>query len=175
MGEVNMKLAAATCLLLSTLSSALSAQEPATLPRGLSVRVTDAAGDRFTGRIQSTDAAALRVRRPNGQVVNLPRERVARLEVGSTRNFQRRGAIAGGALGLAAGLAIDTRSSDDGCGCGSMIPATPFLALIGTGAGFLVGTVVRPARWTDIPLDRVRVGVGPVRGKGVAVRVAIAF
>lgn len=168
-----MKLAAATFLLLSIEASALFAQELATLAPGLRVRITDAAGARLTGHIRSTDADALNVSSGNRGVVTVRRADVARLEVGFARSYGRAGAITGGLLGLAAGLAIDTSGSDD-CGCRA-IAVSPFLAMAGTGAGFVVGRLIRPARWSEMPLDRVRVGVAPVRGGGAGVRVSLAF
>jgi hypothetical protein len=168
-----MKLAAATCLLLSIVASAVSAEEPATLAPGLRVRITDASGARLTGRIQSTNDDALNVWSGNRGVVTLRRAEVVRLEVGFGRNYAVHGAVAGGLLGLGAGLAIDNMDSD-GCGC-RMIAASPFTAMAGTGVGYLIGRFIRPARWSDLPLDRVRISVAPVPGNGGAVRISLAF
>lgn len=163
-------LAAAACLLVSIEASA---QDAATLPPGLRVRVTNASGARLTGRIHASDAETLTVAGPRGRFVQVPRADVARLEVGFGRSYAVQGAVAGGLLGLGAGLAIDTADTD-GCGCRALV-VSPFTAMAGTGVGYLIGKFIRPARWSDVPLDRVRVNVARLPGNGGAVRISFAF
>lgn len=158
--------------------SPVRAEERLTLAPGLRVRVTTASSGRpLTGTIQSTDDAVLDVI-SEGRATRVRRDQVTRLEVGvGCKDYTVKGGIVGGLAGFAAGVAY--LAGDQSCPephCGEWDIFMPVaLGMVGTAAGAGAGWLIRPEGWTDIPLDRVRVGVGRAPHRGVEVRVSFAF
>lgn len=174
-----MKGAALAALGLALVSPPARAQEPMTLAPGLPVRLkTKASGGTLTGTIQSSDAAVLDVITA-GRVTRVRRDDVTRLEVGVGRgNYRLAGGIVGGLAGFGVGAA--SIGGEPSCPpteiCDEWAIFTPIiLGALGGAAGWGLGSLIRPQRWTDIPLDRVRVHAGPISGRGVGVRVSFAF
>lgn len=157
----------------------------AALVAGARVRVTAAVPGRFTGvtvgRLVKFGAEDLTlIDSEAGTVLELPISSVTRLEVShGRRRHGRLGLLIGAAVGIPLGLAAISDSAG-GCGFTYYAPCTTADkvwsaglsgALFG-GLGVLIGHKVVTERWSDAPVDRLRVTVRPERGGG---RVAIAF
>jgi hypothetical protein len=112
--------------------------------------------------------------------VLVPRATIVRLERSRARGTRGKGAgigllegaVVGGVLGFAAGgschgnefLCFDRSATVPGLGL--------FFGAVGAGIGALAG---HGERWEDVPADRFRVAIGPVRGRGVTARLSFSF
>jgi hypothetical protein len=118
----------------------------------------------------------------NGNTIVLPLDAVTKLEVSQgQKSHTGVGAVIGFLVGGAAGAAIGYASySCEGWSClgyGPWPSAGVGLAIGGVGglvAGALIGSAIKTDRWEEVPLDRVRVSLGPQRdgrfGFGASVR-----
>ena len=94
----------------------------------------------------------------------LPLGSVSSLEVRRQKTMALRGAgiglVSGAMFGLATGASevIDVRYI-----------TVPLFGLAAAGIGALIGHHVKIDRWETVPLDRLRVGIVPQRGGGLAV------
>jgi hypothetical protein len=142
---------------------------------GTRVRIETAAGSRVTGTVVSVDADTVRLvsNRTAGSPLALPRATVVSYEVSSGREVgrgARRGALVGGALGIAvivASLRNDTmtvnRPSID---LRRSVPVS--LGLVALGAG--LGAALAPEQWESATriAARARVRIGACPGRCVA-------
>ncbi len=118
----------------------------------------------------------------NGNVLALPLDSVTKLEVSWGRKTNTgKGAGIGFLLGGLVGAIIGYASYEE-CSClgGGVGPET--LALVGAviggfgglATGVLIGSAIETDRWQEVPLDRLRVSLGPQRdgrfGFGASVR-----
>ena len=100
------------------------------------------------------------------------------------KGHARKGFLTGALAGAMMGALLMAGDSEPlicfGIGCGP--PTTgEKLAFVGfatvaygaVGAG--IGALIRSDRWVEVPFDRVRVSVGPTRGRGVGVSASFAF
>jgi len=69
----------------------------------------------------------------------------------------------------------DRSANQDAIGSGECLALTAGGALVGAGLGALVGSLIRTERWERVPLDRLRVGLGPAPRPGMSLAVALAF
>ena len=148
---------------------------------GEKVRVTTAAGlvDK-TGVVMQADARSLTVSLgPGKPPVRIPLASVKKLEVArGRRTAAKEGAISGGLVGLVLGVlavhtvshalcenATDCDASPQGYGIGAGA-----FAAGGAGLGALVGLAIKTDRWERVPVDSLRMAIGPVpAGAGVQV------
>ncbi len=118
----------------------------------------------------------------NGDTLSVPVDRVTRLDVSRGRKTNTgKGAEIGFLLGGVVGAVIGYASYEE-CAClgGGVGPETLAVAGAGIGAlgglvaGALIGSSTKTDRWREVPLDRVRVSLGPQRdgrfGFGASVR-----
>ncbi len=122
-----------------------------------------------------------------GDTLAVPQDFVTKLELstgrGSTTEHARAGAIGGFFVGSAIGIAIAAVTAPEE-GCGGFGPGSNKGSCLvygwvlgfsgGTLIGGVIGSVIPGDRWADVPLDRVRVSLGPQRdgrfGLGASVR-----
>jgi hypothetical protein len=162
---------------------------PATSPLlapGVRVRLTAAAGGgKVLGSVRGTLAAmdssqiTVDTREPGTgySSVQIPLERVSKLEVSRGRHGH---ALAGAVFGFAGGAAAGAILDDSGpIGVECPVPPNPCggsnpklgwaLAggLVGFPVGALLGHFVRTERWSPVDLPRVEVTAGPLPGRGL--------
>ena len=148
---------------------------------GEKVRVTTAAGlDDKTGVVMQADARSLTVSLGRGKPpVQIPLASVKKLEVArGRRTAAKEGAISGGLVGVVLGaLAIHTVSHalcESATDCNASPQAYGMgigtFAAGGAGLGALVGLAIKTDRWERVPVDSLRMAIGPVpAGAGVQV------
>ncbi len=141
-------------------------------------------GARIEGALQRLDEDRLVLERgPNAETVTVPRSAIARLDVRQRASSRGKWARIGGLVGLAAGVSIGLASgSDKDC---SFIPSLCFSAgekatlysVFTLPAGALIGLALgRGSEWKeDVPVDNLRLSVGPARGRGIAITVTRVF
>jgi hypothetical protein len=165
-----------------------AAEEPTTLAPGVRVRVSVAgSGERLKGTVQSLEPGTLSVIGDDRHPVKIPRANITRLETGWGRHGNaKKGFFIGGAFGLAGGLlacaTVGSRSEYGGllddpefANCdttGERVAVPLATGVVWGGLGALIGSLVKSERWVEMPIDRLRVSVGPSsRGWGMAVSV----
>ena len=173
------------CLaLLAALSCAAGevlADDTVQLPAGAKVRVTLATVmNRLTGRALALDDTTLTLQ-ITGQADStlLRRGDITTLAVSSGRHSRGRGALIGAGVGAGAGIVIGLASGSDPKGSFLAFSAGD-KALIGAillaPIGALIGLAVPPGeRWKEVQLDRIRLSVHPIRGRGLGVSLALSF
>ena len=151
---------------------ALHAQgEPLTRGQEVRIFVTGVAGA-FEGRLIGVNPQSVTVQLENGTAFTLQTPQIQRAEVLGSRTNVRRGAVIGGGVGLAAGVAWAIASRDDCLDAGGFCadPGDHFEewklvvpALAGAAAGALVGHYIQSPSWVPglVP--------GPTAGGGVGV------
>jgi hypothetical protein len=141
---------------------------PPTISVGSRVRfeAPTLASNRIEGTVVELDEKVLVVRRHHLDLLPVPREGIARLDVCTgQRRFKLRGALVGAGIGL---VAMGLLCGGDSGGCGQAFPVVTFSALAGTG----IGALVKGDRWQTVPRARVRVALAPApQGAGLAVSV----
>jgi hypothetical protein len=175
-------LTATLALLLSMPPAFVMADDASSTPpvEGDRIRLdASGVGDQpIIGRLLSADQSALAVTRDDGGVVNVPRSAIRELEVArGRRSHAKKGAIIGAAAGAGLILAAYAVSEDDcdsdACGVYAVAYSTAFAAFGGlVGAG--IGKMFKTDRWVQVDPGRVKVSLAP-RGRGVALRVSVAF
>ena len=110
-------------------------------------------------------------------LVTVPREAITRLEVKAGRKGH---AVEGFELGALAGVLggsylglfnCSYADNSNGCFRGPFFDVAVPFALVGTG----IGALVKTDRWKKVPLERVRLSLGPSRGRGARFSVSIGF
>ena len=117
----------------------------------------------------------------NGDTLSVPASLVTRLDVSRGRKANTgKGAGIGVLLGVVAGALIGYASYESESFFIELDPeayavwGAVFGGLVGGGVGALIGASIRTDRWQEVPLDRLRVNLGPQRdgrfGFGASVR-----
>ena len=133
------------------------------------------------GMVLEMDDNSLLVGSDEGSPMRLSREAITRLEVRTGRHRRTlKGMIIGAGIGVVAVASLGLASAlyhGDGDGSDAKSWAALFgrTALGGAAWGAGIGTLIKSDRWSPVPLDRVRVGLGPTRGRGVALSVSVGF
>jgi hypothetical protein len=177
-------LALAPCLGLLVCAGPAAAQDPQPIGPGVRVRIAASGSkERLKGTVQSLDQSVLAVISDDHQLVRVPRSTITSLETGWGRKGNaKKGFIIGGAIGVAGGLLTCAVSDDDwpfeddtiNSSCeGADWVGIPLLAGgVYGGVGALIGHFIKSDRWVEVPLDRLKLSVGPARaGLGVALSV----
>jgi hypothetical protein len=161
-----------------------AAQDPQPIGPGVRVRIAASGSkERLKGTVQSLDQGVLAVISDDHQLVRVPRATITSLETGWGRKGNaKKGFIIGAAIGVAGGLLVCAASDEEwpfdesgvnsSCDGGEWV-GIPLLAG-GTygGIGALIGHFIKSDRWIEVPLDRVKVSLGPAReGLGLALSV----
>jgi hypothetical protein len=108
------------------------------------------------------------------------REDIISTAVSEWRRTRGRSALIGAAIGAGAGALVGFGLGDDPPESFPIVLSAGYKALI-LGAllmpvGALFGATVPPAeRWGEVPADRIRVGLAPLRGGGAAVSLGLAY
>ena len=147
---------------------------PITVGSKVRLRAPTVVGDRIQGIVLQTDERYLVVRGSDAAPLRVPRDAITRLEIITGRHGNAmKGMWIGAGLGaLAWGI---NPCVNEGCTEGFSVEFAVYGALLGgmTGAG--IGALIKSDRWSEVPLDRVWVGVAPVRGHGAALSVSVGF
>jgi hypothetical protein len=172
----------------------LFAQGPTSLEPGRRVRVALAAEDAIQRRAPG-QAAAVPTRRSlvgslveasnevlrlrlegTGQVVQVPRSRITRLDVSAGRRSRGVTALAGAGAGALAGGLIGAISGDDQGGGYSAGGKAITYGLLLAPVCALVGSSLGGDRWKEVPRESpgVDLGLAPVRG-GMTASLSIRF
>lgn len=166
-----------------------TAQEAATLGPGVRVRLAvTSSRDLLKGTVQALDADILSVISNDHQLVKVPRASITRLETGWGRKGNaRKGLIIGGLIGVGGGLLVcgtDDDSFFEGlnddptnlstCDGGEWVALPLLTSAVYGGLGALIGHFIKSDRWVELPLDKVRVSVGPAR-RGLGLSLSVRF
>ena len=169
--------------------AAVTTQVPVGSLVRLRLYASAAEGNRITGQFGGASAESVTVRRDStGELVGVPRFRVASLEVRHHGSAQWLGAIVGATAGGAAATALMLqqerncrREIGDFCGIFigiHMITSLEYYAIgIGGGAGLgiLLGRQIPLTTWQPVALDRLRVAVTPLPGGRLGVGASFGF
>jgi hypothetical protein len=85
--------------------------------------------------------------------------------------------LAGAVAGAAGGLVLTALYCGNGwCDeSGEWAGSAAFFGGIGAAGGALVGVLIRTDRWQDVPSEGLKVGVRPMRGRGLALTLRLSF
>jgi hypothetical protein len=165
-------------LLLVTLATA---DEAPPLGAGTRVRVKVSNGQgRLVGGLLALDNERLTLQMVTEKAPRVfPRADVTALAVSAGRRSRGRGALLGAGVGAVVGAVIGFAGGDDPDvnegGLTASENAVEGAGIFGA-MGALIGLALPPGeRWKEVPLDRVRVSLLPVRGRGVRVSVVVPF
>jgi hypothetical protein len=123
-------------VLLLAPTAPVAAQQPPDLPQALArvasnetVTILDTDGRRLVGRVAQVSSSGLTLIQ-RGRATSVPLQRVARITISdSNRNGATMGALIGGAIGAAGGVAMNAICANEGGECFAVV-----LALAGAGA-----------------------------------------
>jgi len=159
-----------------------SAQQGPPIETGSRIRVTAPAlgVDKLVGTSVEVDATRIRVQADDqAAAMTISLTEVTRLEVSQGRKSN---ALAGLGIGFLGGAAIgglvamqfDEEGGDSSQGqyflFGAVVGGAAFGAI---GAG--IGALVKTERWEEVPLDRLRVSIVPLRDGRLALGLSVAF
>lgn len=189
-------LAVASALLIPV--ECLIAQQPLPLEVGQRVRVSHSCTTRSfarstredcqrdTGALALITADSVVLREDGATQVALPLTSTTRIEVrrGQHRRWGR-GALIGGVVGGATGLALSVAWVADDCcwaNCGCSGQEAPVIAGA-TAVGFIgfgiigagIGALIKTDLWEEVPLDRVRVSFAPQQDGRIALGLTYRF
>lgn len=106
------------------------------------------------------------------QTLGVARSSIVKFEVSAGKRSRGKRALVGAGIltGLTAVVALTSRVSEERAyGLGyALFLGPPFGALWAT-------LLPNPERWKELPADRIRVSVAPMRGRGVAVSLNVVF
>ena len=173
----NARVAVALAGVLALVTAVNAAEDTPQLEPGTRVRVESAtAQERLVGRLLGLDEESLNLQVEDEEEPRLlPREDITALAVSRGRRSRGWGALIGAGIGIAFGAAMGLgawKDADDYPGWMESAMRAFFLAPIGA----LFGLAMPPGeRWEDMPLDNVRLSVGPVPGRGASVFLTVGF
>jgi hypothetical protein len=164
-----------------------AAEDPQPLGPGVRVRIAVATSrDRLKGTVQALDESVLSVISDDHELIRVPRSSITGLETGwGRRGNAKRGLVIGGLVGVGVGLLVcgvdetyrhdsDRISEDTACHGGEWV-AFPLLTGVAYGGlGALIGHFIKTDRWVEVPLDRVKVSLGPAPA-GVGLSLSVRF
>jgi len=166
---------------LALVTAVSAAEDTPQLEPGARVRVESAtAQERVVGQLLGLNEKSLNLQVEDEEEPRLLlREDITALAVSGGRRSRGRGALIGAGTGIALGALIGLAAGDDPedvwIGFSAGEKALGAGVLLGS-IGALIGLAVSPGeRWENVPLDDVRVSLGPVPGRGVGVFVTVAF
>lgn len=158
------------------------AQDPGPFVVGSRVRVqapADLQGP-VEGMVMELDESTVLLSADGRVPIRISRDAITQLEVATGRKRQP---IKGALIGAGIGAGINALVSHD-LYCSELEPGQtcPSKArMVATGAaggalwGAFIGLLVKSDRWGSVPLDRVHVGVAPVRGHGVGLTLSTSW
>ena len=114
----------------------------------------------------------------NGDTIAVPQDSVTTLEVREQVSQAGVGAGIGGGIGAFIGAGVGAASCTDPVLGDSGACALAGALVVGIGGamlGSIVGAITKTERWVSVPLDRIRVGLGPQRDGGFVVGMSVGF
>ena len=165
----------------------ITAQQAPPIETGSRIRVTapTVGADKLAGVCVEADATRIRVQVDDQAApMTISLTDVTRLEVSQGRKSNALkglliGSIVGVSTGAILGLAASlTESSENPCEGNAPACAAGGAAAFGvTGAlvGLGIGALTKSERWEDVPLDRLRVNIVPLRDGRFALGLSVAF
>ena len=162
---------------LACLAGVAGAEEPRSLAAGTLVRVTapEVSSKRLSGTLVEASEQEIVLAVAGSERKVIPRRAVTRFEW----SRHRRHPIAGAVVGAVLGGAFLAAASVALCEATECSPSTMEAFLMGAGLGALpgagIGALIRTRDWSDVAPSRVQVALTPVRGPGVALRLAVRF
>jgi hypothetical protein len=162
---------------LACLAGPAHAEDAQSLSAGTLVRVTAPAVSRksLTGSIVSATEQEIVLALPDSEPRTIPRSAVTRLEW--SRGYRRHpipGAVVGGLLG-GAFFGAASMALCDAASCSVSMAAVGVGFALGALPGAGVGALIKTREWAEVKPSRVKVGVAPVRGRGVAAQLTVRF
>lgn len=136
------------------------------------------------GRVMETDAETIVVLTESERPFSVSRQDITQLETSTgRRGHARKGLLIGAAVGAGIGAAAGATDSQFGCfeSCPSQTraEAVAYGLLVGAVGGAVcgagVGALVKSERWSPVPLQQVRVSLGPTRGRGVRLSMSVGW
>ncbi len=115
--------------------------------------------------------------------VRVSRQAITRLEVSTGRHrLALKGMIIGAGIGAALiGPVYHSDAKSSNCD-NALVPCTTSLAgaeavgiFVGAIYGAGIGALIKSDRWSAVPLEHVRVSLGPTRGRGVVLSASVVF
>ena len=164
--------------------ASLSAQEQPPVEAGSRIRVTapTVGADKLVGMCVEVDATRLRVQaEEQASPLTISLTDVTRLEVSQGRKSH---ALAGLGIGFLGGVVIGAvfggavASDIDVCDTNEENCKIIFAAVSGFGGGLVglfVGAQFESDRWEEVPLDRLRVSIAPLRDGRFALGLSVRF
>ena len=124
------------------------------------------------GTVRSTSPTTWTLARPNAADSAYALSDISAAETQVSHRRTLRGALIGGGIGLAGGLALVLAEDDDPC-AGAVGPCLDFesegnaaalivLPLVGAGAGALIGSLFKSTRWVPTVVPRTATGASRI-------------
>ena len=163
--------------------AALSAQEPPPIEPGARVRVTarDFGLEKSVGTCLSLSQGAMAFEREGLSPLTIAVVSITGLEISRGRKSNDvKGALVGAWFGVTAGAllgAVWQSEHEYDCPEKALCIGVGAAALGVTGLiiGFTVGTFIKSERWEEVPLDRLRVNIVPLRDGRFALGLSVEF
>jgi hypothetical protein len=129
------------------------------------------------GMMLEMDDSSLLVGIDDRGPTRLSRQAITRIDVSTGRHSRAlKGMIIGAVLGAGAGaLAYSGDCNGAVSVCVDSHSVVPVGLVTGALVGAGIGALIKHDRWNRVPLDSVRVGLGPTRGRGVALSVSLGL
>ena len=109
----------------------------------------------LTGRVSSWTYDTLNLVQPPGPPAAIPLSDLARMEVERTKSHAGKGALIGGGISAALGLALGIAAANDDfleADAGDVAAVTLVMGASGAALGALIGLLVRTDEWEEVPL-----------------------
>jgi hypothetical protein len=128
--------------------------------------------------VMEMDESSLLVSADGRASVRVERQAITRLDISTGRHRRAlRGMVIGASLGAAWGVLLTPDSCDTAVFvCTTSPVGSGAMAAVGGaiyGAG--IGALFKTDSWTRVPLESVRLGVAPVRGRGVRLSLSVGW
>ena len=163
-----------------------SAQQVPPIETGSRIRVTAPAlgVDKLVGTSVEADATRIRVQADDqASPMTISLTDVTRLEVSQGQKSRvGRGALIGLGVGAGVGAVLGFVLGSEACidsgstcpGFGALVVGGG-LGILGAGVGAGIGALIKSERWEEVPLDRLRVNIVPLRDGRFALGLSVAF
>ncbi len=163
----------------------ITAQQAPPIETGSRIRVTAPVlgADKMVGMLVEVDASRLRVQADDqASPMTISLADMTRLEVSQGRKSNALkglgiGALIGAPIGVALGVAVSSESGDNQCyhNAGCIAIGGAAVGVVGALVGLGIGALLKSERWEEVPLDRLRVNIVPLRDGRFALGLSVAF
>jgi len=129
---------------------------------------------RVEGIVIEKDSESLLVGINDRVPLRVSRQAITQLDVSMGRHRPvLKGALIGAAIGMT--CSAITLGSDSSSTSGDIAAGIGLGAVGGAVWGAGIGALFKTDSWSSVPLERIQVGLGPTRGRGVALKVSVGF